>query len=61
MRAATGRWQVVARLDHPSPAAAPGMGLRIMRYRASLFGGALQIARRTEGGMRVACTFPVKI
>lgn len=45
----------------PSPAAAPGMGLRIMRYRASLFGGALQIARRTEGGMRVACTFPVKI
>jgi signal transduction histidine kinase len=44
------------------PAALPeqGLGLRIMRYRASMFGGSIEIARRAEGGMRIECAFPVR-
>lgn len=37
---------------------ADGMGLRIMRYRAGLMGGKLDISRREPGGMRVRCEFP---
>lgn len=34
---------------------APGMGLRIMEYRASLIGGRLQIERQATGGTAVKC------
>jgi PAS domain S-box-containing protein len=43
------------------PAAAPndsGMGLHIMRYRASMIAGALQVERGDHGGTRVNCLFP---
>lgn len=43
------------------PAAVPaggGMGLRIMAYRASLIGAALEISRRHPRGMRVLCQWP---
>ena len=43
-------------LPHP-PLATSGMGLRIMRYRAEMCGGDLQIANRSEGGVCVRCTF----
>lgn len=36
----------------------PGLGLRIMRYRAGLLGGTLQITGAEEGGMRVICRVP---
>jgi PAS domain S-box-containing protein len=32
-----------------------GLGLRSMRYRASLIGAELEVARRPEGGTRVTC------
>lgn len=35
-----------------------GMGLRIMRYRAGLIGGRLQINRNARGGTVVRCVFP---
>jgi two-component system NarL family sensor kinase len=34
-------------------AATPGMGIRIMRYRARQLGATLEFLRRTEGGMEV--------
>jgi signal transduction histidine kinase len=34
-----------------------GMGCRIMKYRASMIGGALQITPLPTGGCRVACTY----
>ena len=34
----------------------PGMGLRIMAYRAELIGAALQVGQTTGGGAEVACT-----
>ena len=36
-----------------------GSGLRIMRHRAELFGGRLQLARAPNGGASVICRFPV--
>jgi PAS domain S-box-containing protein len=36
----------------------PGMGLRIMDYRAGLIGATLQIASRENGGTSVNCTVP---
>lgn len=41
-----------------SPASAPGhgAGLRIMRYRAGLIGGALTVTRTANGGTAVVCT-----
>ncbi len=35
--------------------ARPGMGLRIMRYRARAIGGALRVEARPRGGTRVLC------
>jgi signal transduction histidine kinase len=35
-----------------------GMGLHIMRYRARMIGGSLQVGRGTERGTVVRCTFP---
>jgi two-component system, LuxR family, sensor kinase FixL len=34
----------------------PGMGLRIMSYRAGLIGGTLRVSRREGGGTQVECT-----
>jgi PAS domain S-box-containing protein len=36
-----------------------GMGLRIMRYRAGMLGGVLEIRRCGDRGTRVICTFPM--
>jgi len=33
-----------------------GMGLKVMRYRAQLIGGTLEIGPTAEGGTRVHCT-----
>lgn len=38
-------------------AASEGLGIRIMRYRANLIGGQLQIGPGAEGGTEVCCTF----
>ncbi len=35
-----------------------GMGLRIMKFRASMMGGTLTIERNAQGGMIVMCTAP---
>ena len=35
-----------------------GMGMRIMKYRATMIGGHLEITRRPSGGMEVMCVFP---
>jgi PAS domain S-box-containing protein len=35
-----------------------GMGLRIMRYRATMCGGKLEFARSTRGGVTVKCRVP---
>ncbi|MGC2404061.1 MAG: PAS domain S-box protein [Acidobacteriaceae bacterium] len=37
-----------------------GMGLRIMNYRASVVGGALEVRPGPEQGTTVICTFPVE-
>lgn len=36
-----------------------GMGLRIMRYRASMLGGSVSITNDPRGGTRVVCEFPL--
>jgi PAS domain S-box-containing protein len=36
----------------------PGMGLMIMRYRANMIGGKLEVQPRPGGGTSVCCTFP---
>jgi PAS domain S-box-containing protein len=38
------------------PRAQAGMGLRIMRYRASMIGGALTVQKAAGGGTKVVCT-----
>jgi PAS domain S-box-containing protein len=40
------------------PRMGPGMGLKIMEYRASVMGGSLQIKQRKGGGTRVHCVCP---
>jgi signal transduction histidine kinase len=42
------------------PGATPvaGLGLSIMKYRAKLIGGTLQVAADATGGMRVTCRLP---
>jgi signal transduction histidine kinase len=42
----------------PGVAPVPGLGLRIMGYRAKQLGGTLQITGTEEGGMRVICRVP---
>jgi PAS domain S-box-containing protein len=37
-----------------------GMGLHIMRYRASMIGGTLQVERADHGGTRISCQFPFR-
>jgi two-component system, LuxR family, sensor kinase FixL len=39
------------------PATADGMGLRIMKYRAGMFGGALEVRGIDGDGTEVVCTF----
>jgi PAS domain S-box-containing protein len=41
-----------------NPARTPGMGLKIMEYRAGMIGGALQIKQLQRGGTRVRCVCP---
>lgn len=41
-------------------AAATGMGLRIMRYRAGIVNGVLEVGRAAGGGTVVRCTFPAE-
>jgi signal transduction histidine kinase len=41
-----------------APDESEGLGLRIMRYRAELIGGALQIGPSQWGGTVVTCTLP---
>ena len=36
-----------------------GMGLRIMKYRATMIDGHLDITRRPSGGMHITCHFPL--
>jgi nitrate/nitrite-specific signal transduction histidine kinase len=36
-----------------------GMGLHIMRYRASIIGGSLQVEPGGNGNTAITCTFPV--
>ena len=38
---------------------AEGMGLKTMHYRARMLRGRLEVGRRTQGGTRVLCSFPV--
>ncbi len=45
---------------HAPPANSPGMGLHIMKYRAGIVGGTLQVHRDADGGTVVTCLFPVK-
>lgn len=45
-------------VDFPGlQAGSKGMGLRIMRYRADMIGGSLDIQRGTDGGTIVRCVF----
>jgi PAS domain S-box-containing protein len=37
-----------------------GLGLRIMKYRATMIGGSLELTSCTGGGALVACTFPIR-
>lgn len=39
---------------------AAGMGLKIMEYRAGMFGGSVQIRNRKNGGARVRCICPLE-
>lgn len=49
-----GRGFIVDRL------AAEGLGLRVMRYRAGLFGGELQVKSALGKGTRITCTAPLQ-
>jgi signal transduction histidine kinase len=42
------------------PSNSPGMGLHIMKYRAGMAGGTLQIHRDGDRGTVVTCLFPVR-
>ncbi len=41
------------------PSDHPGMGLNIMRYRAKMVGGSVEVSRNSMGGTTVSCTFPL--
>ncbi|MDX1429443.1 MAG: PAS domain S-box protein [Rhodothermales bacterium] len=38
----------------------PGMGIRIMRYRARIIGATLEVRKQPEGGTVVVCTLPIE-
>jgi signal transduction histidine kinase len=42
------------------PARSPGLGLRIMSYRANMVGGTLEVRRGAQRGTVVCCRFPVQ-
>ena len=46
---------------NPTSTLRGGMGLRIMKYRATMIDGHLEITRRPSGGMDVTCSFPVGV
>lgn len=62
LHARSGRLRLVITDDGcgipPEHARNAGLGLRIMRYRADMIGGTLEIRRRPEGGTQVTCTLP---
>jgi signal transduction histidine kinase len=41
------------------PANNAGMGLNIMRYRANMIGGSLNLGRSAAGGTTLVCVFPL--
>ena len=43
----------------PTPESSTGLGLRVMRYRAALFGGDLQVKSSPGRGTRVTCSAPL--
>ena len=43
------------------PSRHSGMGMRIMRYRASVIGGSLAVSRNAEGGTTVRCSVPNRL
>ena len=45
----------------PDSAAAGGMGLRIMRYRANSIGARLSVKNRAARGLAVTCSVPLKM
>ena len=48
-------------IDKKKPRSADGIGIRVMRYRASLIGGEFSITPRANGGTSVVCRFPCDI
>ena len=44
-----------------APAEAGGIGLRVMRHRAELIGGTLEIGSPPAGGTRIACRVPMPL
>jgi signal transduction histidine kinase len=44
---------------NPSASNHGGMGLHIMKYRAGMIGGALELRRDTTSGTIVTCVFPM--
>ncbi len=40
---------------------APGMGLKIMRYRARMLGGEVRFERSTPNGTRIVCECPIEV
>jgi signal transduction histidine kinase len=38
----------------------PGMGLNIMRYRAKMVGGSVEVSQNLTGGTTVSCVFPIQ-
>jgi len=44
--------------DPKKAAPSPGMGLRIMRFRAGMIGGTLALERNAQGGVLVRCSAP---
>jgi PAS domain S-box-containing protein len=40
---------------------APGMGLKIMRYRARILGGEVRFERSTPSGTRIVCECPIEL
>jgi signal transduction histidine kinase len=47
--------------DPQQSSTGPGVGLRLMQYRAAMIGGNLSIESQPQGGTRVECVFPFSI